>query len=199
MDRSVVVRGEQRPRLWWDDGDLGIGAGEAGDRVERLPQRDDRELDQADAASLCASKDVGTAVAGNRGELRERLLLQVGDVRVGVLGARPSAPHPGNHPAIVRRMPHFALFYETAENFAERRQPYRQAHLALVDAAHREGRLLLAGALKPAAGALLVFRTDDISDVERFAKNDPYVTNGLVTSWRVREWTVVVGEGAVPR
>ena len=96
-------------------------------------------------------------------------------------------------------MPHFALFYETAENFAERRQPYRQAHLALVDAAHREGRLLLAGALKPAAGALLVFRADDISDVERFAKNDPYVTSGLVTSWRVREWAVVVGDGAVPR
>jgi len=199
MDRAVVVRREQRLRLRWDDGDLGIGAGETGDRVERLPQCDDRELDQADSGPLCPSQDVRTTVAGNRGKVRESLLLQVGDVRVGVLRARPSAPHPGNHPAIVRGMPHFALFYETAENFAERRQPYRQAHLALVDAAHREGRLLLAGALKPAAGALLVFRADDISDVERFAKNDPYVTSGLVTSWRVREWAVVVGEGAVPR
>ena len=199
MDRAVVVRREQRLRLRWDDGDLGIGAGETGDRVERLPQRDDRELDQADSGPLRASQDVRTTVAGNRGKVRESLLLQVADVRVGVLGARPSVPQPGNHPAIVRGMPHFALFYETAENFAERRQPYRQAHLALVDAAHREGRLLLAGALKPAAGALLVFRADDISDVERFAKNDPYVTSGLVTSWRVREWAVVVGEGAVPR
>jgi uncharacterized protein YciI len=199
MDGAVVVRREQRLRLRWDNRDFGIGAGEAADRIERLPQRDDREFDQADSAGRRASQDVRTAVAGNRGQLRERLLLQVADVRVGVLGARPAAPHPGNHPAIVRRMPHFALFYETAENFAERRQPYRQAHLALVDAAHREGRLLLAGALKPAAGALLVFRADDISDVERFAKNDPYVTNGLVTSWRVREWAVVVGEGAVPR
>lgn len=25
---------------------------------------------------------------------------------------------------------------------------------------------------------------------------DPYVRNGLVKTWRVREWTTVVGEGA---
>src|SRR6185503_9472239 len=84
MDRAVVVRREQRLRLRGDDGDLGIGAGESGDRVERLPQRDDGELDQADAAGRRAPQDVGTAVTGNRRELRERLLLQVGDVRVGV-------------------------------------------------------------------------------------------------------------------
>jgi uncharacterized protein len=28
---------------------------------------------------------------------------------------------------------------------------------------------------------------------ERFAADDPYVRNGLVRSWRVREWTTVVG------
>jgi len=94
-------------------------------------------------------------------------------------------------------MPYFALFYDTVDNFVERRQPYRQAHLALVDAAHREGRLLLAGALKPADGALLVFRADTASEVERFANADPYVANGLVTAWRVREWSVVIGEGSV--
>jgi uncharacterized protein len=96
-------------------------------------------------------------------------------------------------------MPYFALFYDTVEDFLERRQPHRAAHLALVDAAHRDGSLVLAGALKPAGGALLVFRTDDITAVEAFARRDPYVANGLVTSWRVREWAVVVGEGAAPR
>ena len=29
-----------------------------------------------------------------------------------------------------------------------------------------------------------------------FAKADPYVRNGLVTRWRVREWTTVVGDAA---
>jgi uncharacterized protein YciI len=96
-------------------------------------------------------------------------------------------------------MPYFALFYDTVDNFAERRAPHRQAHLALVDDAHRAGRLMLAGALKPDGGALLVFRTDDAAAVESFARRDPYVVNGLVTGWRVREWAVVVGEGAIPR
>ena len=30
--------------------------------------------------------------------------------------------------------------------------------------------------------------------VEDFARTDPYVTNGLVKSWRVREWMTVAGE-----
>jgi hypothetical protein len=94
-------------------------------------------------------------------------------------------------------MPYFALFYDTVDNFVERRQPYRQAHLELIDAAHREGGLLLAGALEPGDGALLVFRTDTAADVERFAGCDPYVASGLVKSWRVRQWAVVIGEGAV--
>jgi uncharacterized protein YciI len=87
-------------------------------------------------------------------------------------------------------MPYFALIYDTVDNFVERRQPYRGAHLDIVDRAHRAGALLMAGALKP-SGALLVFRTEQIADVEQFATQDPYVVNGLVSSWRVFEWTVV--------
>lgn len=95
-------------------------------------------------------------------------------------------------------MTHFALFYDTVDGFVERRLPYRSAHLALVDAAHRDGFLVLAGALKP-SGALLVFRAADAAPVEEFARNDPYVKSGLVSDWRVREWAVVVGDGAIPR
>jgi len=29
---------------------------------------------------------------------------------------------------------------------------------------------------------------------EDFARTDPYVLNGLITSWRVRPWTVVAGK-----
>ena len=31
---------------------------------------------------------------------------------------------------------------------------------------------------------------------ERFAQSDPYVNNGLVARWHVREWTTVVGDFA---
>ena len=53
---------------------------------------------------------------------------------------------------------------------------------------------MLAGALAdPADAGVLVFRADAPSVVEEFARSDPYVRNGLVTAWRVRPWTVVVG------
>jgi len=111
-------------------------------------------------------------------------------------------------------MPYFALFYDTVEDFVERRKPFRQQHLAQIDAAYADHRLVLAGALEPMperssgaardatqkpAGALLVFHADDAAEVERFARNDPYVTSGLVTRWRVHGWAVVVGEHALPR
>jgi uncharacterized protein YciI len=95
-------------------------------------------------------------------------------------------------------MPYFALFYETVDGFVERRQPYRGPHLAMIDEAYRKGELVLAGALKP-SGALLVFHVDDAAAVQAFANHDPYVLNGLVKSWRVQEWNVVVGAHAVPR
>jgi uncharacterized protein YciI len=88
---------------------------------------------------------------------------------------------------------YFALFYETVDNFVERRQPFREEHLAAARRAHAEGTLVLAGALKPADGALLVFRGNTSTVAEEFARADPYVTGGLVKNWRVREWTVVIG------
>ncbi|MBN9123031.1 MAG: hypothetical protein J0I06_28485, partial [Planctomycetes bacterium] len=59
------------------------------------------------------------------------------------------------------------------------------------------GELLLAGALDdPIDGAVLLFDCDSPAAVEAFAADDPYVVNGLVTRWRVRAWTTVIGEGA---
>jgi uncharacterized protein len=91
-------------------------------------------------------------------------------------------------------MPYFLLFYETVDNYVEKRALYRPQHLELAREAHARGELLLAGALAdPADGAVLVFRAPDHGAVEDFARRDPYVQNGLVKSWRVRPWTVVIG------
>ncbi len=92
---------------------------------------------------------------------------------------------------------HYLLFYEVVEDYAERRQAFRAAHLAHAQAAVARGELLLAGAFaNPVDGALLVFQGSSPDGAENFARADPYVLNGLVTQWRVREWTTVVGEGA---
>jgi uncharacterized protein len=91
-------------------------------------------------------------------------------------------------------MRYFALFYYVVDDFASRRSAYREEHLRLARAAHQRGELLLAGALTdPADRALIVFRAADRSTVEEFARNDPYVTSGLVTRWEVRSWAVVIG------
>ncbi len=80
------------------------------------------------------------------------------------------------------------------EDYVERRSLYREDHLQVVGEAHERGELLLAGALSdPVDRALLVFRAADRSVIENFARNDPYVLNGLVTRWEIRPWTVVVG------
>lgn len=91
-------------------------------------------------------------------------------------------------------MPYFALTYETVDNFAERRTPFRPEHISLVRDAHARGELVMAGALgDPPNGALLVFKAADRSAPENFARQDPYVQQGLVRRWDVRPWTVVVG------
>ena len=94
-------------------------------------------------------------------------------------------------------MKHYLLFYEVGEDYLARRGEFRPAHLGLAWAAAGRGELLLAGALgDPLDGALLLFQGDSPAAAEAFAKADPYVANGLVKRWRVREWTTVVGEGA---
>jgi uncharacterized protein len=89
---------------------------------------------------------------------------------------------------------HYVLFYEFVENVAERRVPFREAHLSHVRTAHERGELLMAGAFAdPLDSSALVFRTEDAKLVEQFARQDPYVVNGLVPRWRVRPWNVAVG------
>jgi uncharacterized protein len=92
---------------------------------------------------------------------------------------------------------HFLLFYDIAPDYAARRTAFRDAHLEQAWAASDAGELLLGGALaNPLDGAVLLFAGDSADVAERFARTDPYVVNGLVTTWRVREWTTVAGETA---
>ena len=90
---------------------------------------------------------------------------------------------------------HYLLFYDYVEDAVEKRAPHREEHLRLAGKALERGELVLGGAYAdPVDGAVLVFRCDEPSVVETFVANDPYVKNGIVTAWRIRPWTVVVGE-----
>ncbi len=89
---------------------------------------------------------------------------------------------------------YYILFYETVDDYVERRKPFREEHLRLAIQSGNRGELILGGALAdPVDQAVLIFKGSDPSAAENFARNDPYVKNGLVKRWTVRPWTVVVG------
>jgi uncharacterized protein len=91
-------------------------------------------------------------------------------------------------------MPYFALFYDMVDDFVARRAPHRDEHLRLARECYARGELVLAGALTDApATALIVFNSADATAAENFARNDPYVKTGVAKTWKVRPWTVVVG------
>jgi uncharacterized protein len=92
---------------------------------------------------------------------------------------------------------HYLLFYEVSSDYLSRRAEFRDAHLRLAWQAQARGELILGGALAdPVDGAVLLFKCESAEVVERFVAADPYVSSGLVTNWRVRPWTTVVGDEA---
>jgi uncharacterized protein len=92
---------------------------------------------------------------------------------------------------------HYLLFYEFVPDYVERRAEFRARHLKLAGEAQARGELILAGAYAdPVDGATLLFQCDSREVPERFVASDPYVQAGLVTKWRIREWSTVVGRDA---
>jgi uncharacterized protein len=92
---------------------------------------------------------------------------------------------------------HYLLFYELVDDYVARRAQFRSAHLEKAWAANGREELVLGGALaNPVDRAVLLFRGNSPAVAEEFAKADPYVTNGLVRKWYVREWTTVAGPAA---
>jgi uncharacterized protein YciI len=92
---------------------------------------------------------------------------------------------------------HYLLIYDVVPDYMERRAAFRNEHLSLAWQSHERGELVLGGALaEPVDGAFLLFRGDSPRAAESFAAADPYVRHGLVTRWRVRPWTTVVGTDA---
>lgn len=92
-------------------------------------------------------------------------------------------------------MNYYALIYETVDDYVARRAEFREMHLRMAREVRERGDLVLAGAFdNPVDRALLIFRVDDKRKVEDFARNDPYVVNGLVKKWEVRPWKVIVGQ-----
>lgn len=87
---------------------------------------------------------------------------------------------------------HVLIYEYVTENVVERRAPHRAGHIGLIREWMKDGRIMMGGALgDPPHGAHFVFASDSPADAEEFASKDPYVSAGLVTSWRVEAWNVL--------
>ncbi len=98
-------------------------------------------------------------------------------------------------------MKHFLLIYDYAPDYMDKRAAVRPAHLKLANESVARDQLQLGGAVPtgdPPFG-LLLFKGETAQVAEDFARADPYTSQGVVTSWRVREWITVVGEGALTK
>ena len=86
----------------------------------------------------------------------------------------------------------FALFYESADNVSVKAPPHFPAHKARYKEFHARGHPLMLGTFADPQqdGSMAIFTTREAA--ESFAKADPFVLNGVVRSWYVREWNEVL-------
>jgi len=68
------------------------------------------------------------------------------------------------------------------------------AHLARSNELHKQGTLLMAGAFldnpEEPVSTMGIIPTREAA--EEYAKADPFVLNGLVTKWHIREWANIL-------
>ena len=86
----------------------------------------------------------------------------------------------------------YVLLYESAPNVAENAPPHFPAHKERLDEFHERGDLLMVGTFgdPQSQGSMSVFRSREAA--EEFAAADPFVINGVVRRWEVRDWNEVL-------
>ncbi len=89
-------------------------------------------------------------------------------------------------------MPKYVLFYESAEDVARKAPAYFPAHKARLDEFHGRGVLQMVGTFGDPQneGSMGVFTTREA--VEEFVAEDPFVLNGVVKAWYIREWNEIL-------
>jgi uncharacterized protein len=89
------------------------------------------------------------------------------------------------------------LFYESGEDVRAKAPLHFAAHAARWKEYHANGTLLMVGPfLNPEDGAMAIFTTREAA--ESFAAGDPFVLNGVVKSWHVKEWReALVADGVL--
>lgn len=82
----------------------------------------------------------------------------------------------------------YVLLYESADDIASNAPPHFPAHWERCKEFHARGELLMVGTFADpqTQGAMAIFTTHEAA--EEFVAGDPFVRNGVVRRWEVREW-----------
>lgn len=86
----------------------------------------------------------------------------------------------------------YVMFYVPEDNMQVKAAQYFPAHQAFWARFLAEGTLLMIGTFSNMQneGAMGIFTTREAA--EEFAKGDPFVLNGVVERWYIREWNEVL-------
>ena len=86
----------------------------------------------------------------------------------------------------------YVLLYESADDVATRARPVFPAHGARWQEYVDAGTLLMIGTFADVQqhGSMAIFTTREAA--EEFARSDPFVLEGVVRRWKVRDWNEVL-------
>jgi uncharacterized protein YciI len=86
------------------------------------------------------------------------------------------------------------VLYASAPDVLSRAPVHFPAHKARLDEFHARGELLLVGTFgdPQAQGSMAIFTTREAA--EAFVADDPFVLNGVVRAWEIREWNEIYGQ-----
>ena len=84
--------------------------------------------------------------------------------------------------------PKHVLFYTSADDVLAKAPAHFPAHSARCDDFHARGSLLMVGTFgdPQREGSMAIFTTHEAA--EEFVRGDPFVLNGVVSRWEIRQW-----------
>ena len=90
----------------------------------------------------------------------------------------------------------YVLLYESADDVLTHAPVHFGAHSARCDDFHARGTLLMVGTFSDPQreGSMAIFATREAA--EEFVRGDPFVINGVVRGYEIREWNEVYDSDA---
>jgi uncharacterized protein YciI len=87
----------------------------------------------------------------------------------------------------------YVVLYHSADDVAAKAPAHFPAHLARIHEFRDRGEILSVGTFADAQrhGAMAIFPTREAA--EEFVAGDPFVLNGVVRDYEIREWNDVLG------